>query len=533
MLPCPSTPRDGAAAKLSNAAAVGNGAAERPVAAASEVAGNCRAKMEGVTEGDSATVWKSLDLRVQEPPPQREGQYRNDESPRSSRRIGSIPTAATRESRSRGSPRRESPRGSAGYAPPATYVSPYTALPWAHEQAYREIVGKLEQDKATSDRRQAFYSEMYKDVVQRRKQCKGALSTPGPGKDRLSQKSFEESPYRRNPSTPQQQAERLSAIRQRSRESLSPPKGPLLSRSRESLSPSTTRTSSRSRRKQQPEKSRPMSTLEDRSVASQDKLHLHLPQDDAHLFQPLVADANEHEHGTGAGRAQKGDRRSKERSKRNKSDRRFDAIEGGPRSPRPVAAEPSSDKLHQPQSKRRPKVRAKAKPDEASLPEWHDELQKGAQRIDALDQQLALLRSSHASTPNMSNKMPSISSNLSAYVVPHAAADRRQTYQSARRPSRRKQRDSACAGRNTPDTTLPPLQAHSVPLDAASFAANTWGPGKAREASARGADRTSLPSFALLYGSPPGGQGRAKSKHARGHARKQAWSEPCKVLSHL
>ena len=116
-------------------------------------------------------------------------------------------------------------------------VSPYAALPWAQktELAYQQLIQRFEQERAIFERNDLVFSE----ILERANQFGQASEKVVSLKNRALEQALRESPYRRA-QTPQQQAQRLNDLRQKSRsprtESKSPPK-----QQSSSLSPSKER----------------------------------------------------------------------------------------------------------------------------------------------------------------------------------------------------------------------------------------------------------------------------------------------------
>jgi hypothetical protein len=450
-------------------------------------------------------------------------QYWSDESPRK------------RESDTK-KESEKTPRSSAGYAPPS-YVSPYAALPWAHEQAYHEILSKLEVEKGINDSRQASFSKAYDNAVAHLKRQKGASAPPSSLTGRLRQQSSEDSPYR-NIIKPQQQAGRLSALRQRSRESLSPSKGSFEQKSRESLSTPNMHRSTRSRRKVQAKTS--LLCLQapvERTFASKHRVHLHFHE--SLLSQPLAAAA---EDATADGRVQKADRRSEKTSKRTTSGQSSrlgqEPINSGDLDPGcdAIHAEPASREAL---AAKHPKAEAKGKM--AYWPEWQQELTKGALRVYELDQQLAAMRSSNHSMQKMAGtrmRMPSLvsslertpssnvrgttaksdrkrnaledrpslvtpSANLSAYQARHVPLDRRQ--------GRAKKAGKGEADGQTPDTLFPTFKAPFWPLQANVLGSN--------ELNRRSPSLPPSPLSLLPLSSPSSAEGQRGREGRRGRER--------------
>jgi hypothetical protein len=347
--------------------------------------------MEGFTEGDTASVLLSLNMEAMERTAIErtaiEGKYGSDESPRN------------REC-DRKTQRENTPRSIAGYARP-TYLSPHAALPWAHEQAYHEILSKLELEKAINDSRQALYSKTYENVValndSHNKLKGGECATPSSVEGSWRQQNSEDSPYR-NVFKPQQQAGRLSALRQRSRKSLSSLQAPI-----------------------------------ETSVAIKDRVHMlfNASHQESLISQPLAAAA---EDATADGRVQKADRPSEKTSKRLTSGQstRHRSTRLGPRGPVPQCCslklqrhscsgdlDPGCHAIHAGPASREAwaakHAKAEAKGKMAYWPEWQQELTKGALRVQELDQQLDAMRSSHHSMVKMARtrtRLPSLESSL-------------------------------------------------------------------------------------------------------------------------
>ena len=330
--------------------------------------------MEGFTESDTASVLLSLDMEAMEQTAI-EGKYWSDESPRN------------REC-DRKKEREKTSRSSAGYARPS-YSSPQAALPWAHEHAYHEILSKLELEKGINDSRQAFYSKTYENVVAHNgshNKLKGGECATLSVEGSWRQQNSEDSPYR-NIIKPQQRAQRLSSLRQRSRKSLSSLQDPI-----------------------------------ETSVAIKDQVHMlfNAAHQESLISQPLVADA---EDATDDERVQKADSLSEKTSKRTTSGQstRHRSTRLGPRGPVPFSGDldPGRDAIHAEPASREAlaakHAKAEAKGKMAYWPEWQQELTKGALRVQELDQQLAAMRSSHHSMVKMAGTcslLPSLESSL-------------------------------------------------------------------------------------------------------------------------
>ena len=83
-----------------------------------------------------------------------------------------------------------------------TYVSPYTALPWAQEKTYTLIVGKLESKRALFAEQEGLFGEIVASPT------RGA-APPGGAKVQILKTSLEQSPYRKI-SAPQKSTQRYS-----------------------------------------------------------------------------------------------------------------------------------------------------------------------------------------------------------------------------------------------------------------------------------------------------------------------------------
>lgn len=102
------------------------------------------------------------------------------------------------------------------------HVTPYAALPWAHEDAYQSLINKFEQEHSIFSQHESVFS----NILQQASQLRGAPAPTG-AKNKALEQALRESPYRKGLQTPQQQAPRprsRSPEKQQQNRSRSPPK---------------------------------------------------------------------------------------------------------------------------------------------------------------------------------------------------------------------------------------------------------------------------------------------------------------------
>jgi hypothetical protein len=138
--------------------------------------------MEGVIEADDAALLLALQPPLRSLP---QASPRHETQKSASQILHFLPDI------------NQSPRGGSK----DTFVSPYTAMPWAQEEAYGAIVEKLGHERTGFENQELLYGQIFKNWESKLALRQGLPPPPGGAKAKLLEVSLQDSPYRTTQST--------------------------------------------------------------------------------------------------------------------------------------------------------------------------------------------------------------------------------------------------------------------------------------------------------------------------------------------